>query len=75
MTDSHDNHTSGKEYKGSSNPFVAWVNADPTPDDAPWSEENVKKFREAPVYVSEKRRSSMKRRGCVALTRSINLSP
>ena len=56
--DTHDtHHGSENKYKGSDNPFVAWVNADPTPEDAPWSEKNVKKFRSAPVYVKQKKQS------------------
>ena len=52
MSDKHESHdTSETEYKGSKNPFVAWVNADPTPEDAPWTEEKLEALREGETYV------------------------
>lgn len=56
MSEKHDPHNTSKtKYKGSDNPFVAWVNADPVPDSAPWSEENVEKFRREPVYERQEK--------------------
>lgn len=46
MSEKHDSHdTSEIKYEGSKNPFVAWVNADPTPEDAPWTDERLAKLR------------------------------
>ena len=57
MSEHKDSHeTSKTEYKGSKNPFVAWVNADPTPEDAPWREERLEELRAGETLVKEEKK-------------------